>query len=276
MASINDLPAELLLKIFHEPTLSMFDCMHLGEASKTWREMFQASSLLQERMWLKRDRALPNLRKPRTKADAFALLVVVRQLPATIWNNYQDNLWEMTWRHDHECRTLSWPRNPIFDRLEDFLHIVNPHFIAQPPYAGCEARMPSNTHKSLVFCGMNDLQTKMEMPYTKVEESWGNMLISQHLVTSIEIDFELSIRYRHRSPVLPDIVWYHCIKEAAPGEELRMKDLANGLRRTMEKTFKQLSMHGVGLGFARFINADFMRDHDDRSPSPSGPRTDEG
>jgi hypothetical protein len=123
---------------------------------------------------------------------------------------------------------------------------------------------------------MNDLRTKMAMPYTKVEESWRNMLISQHLVTSIEIDFELSIRYRHRSPFLPDIVWYHCMNEAAPGEELRMRDLVYGLRRTMEKTFKQLSMHGVGVDFARLFNAEFMRDHDDRSPSPLGSRTDEG
>ncbi|KAH4476257.1 hypothetical protein HBH89_253940, partial [Parastagonospora nodorum] len=75
MASINDLPAELLLEIFHEPTLSMFDYMRLGETSKIWRELFQNSSRIQERIWLKRDRALPYLRKPRTKADAFALLV---------------------------------------------------------------------------------------------------------------------------------------------------------------------------------------------------------
>ncbi|KAH4001910.1 hypothetical protein HBH98_174350 [Parastagonospora nodorum] len=276
MASINDLPAELLLEIFHEPTLSMFDYMRLGETSKIWRELFQNSSRIQERIWLKRDRALPYLRKPRTKADAFALLVVVRQLPATIWNDYQEDLWEMIWRHDHSCGTLSWPRNLIFDRLEQFLHIVNPHFIAQPPYADCRARMPSDMHKSLVFCSLNDLRTKMVMPCTKVKASWESMLISQHLVTEIQMHFELSIRYRGRSAILPELVWHHCRSEAALGEELRMKDLVYGLRRNIEKTFEQLSMYGVGVDFAGLSKAELVREHDVRSPSPLGSRTDEG
>lgn len=237
MASINDLPVELMLEIFHEPTLSMFDCMRLGEASKAWRELFQHPSHIQERAWLKRDRALPYLRKRRTKANAFALIVVVRQLPATIWNDYQEDLWETTWRHDHECRTLSWPRNPIFDHLEEFLHIVNPHFIAQPPYTGCEARITSDTHKSLVFRGLNDLRTKMTMPCTKVKESWEYMLISQHLATKIEINFELSIRYRDRSSVSPEIVRCHRRNDATSGEELRMKDLVYGLWRNMVKSY---------------------------------------
>lgn len=176
----------------------MFDLLRASNSCSRWRDIVQSSSPLQKRLWLKPEKKMLPKRKPRKKPDHMTINIVIRKHPATIWNDSQQNLWELTWHQDDESETIPGPRNPIVTSLEDFLQIFNPNFIYQSPYTGCAVQTPTSAPRSLVFSSLDDLDKKTSITETK-EESWQKMLVSQHCITREKIVLESTVRQGARA-----------------------------------------------------------------------------
>jgi len=164
--------------------------------------------------------------------------VLIRRSPATIWNEYHEGLWEMTWVQNREKQgRIPGPRHRILHKLEDYLDIVSPHFIEQPPYTGCGIRMPWRTRRSFVFEGLADLKTKTERTMPRME-SWRNMLMSQRLIDHLEVEFCIDVRYGARSFLHGGQIGSEFAFR--DGREMKMGDLVNSLQSGLEVMWKVL------------------------------------
>jgi hypothetical protein len=74
------------------------------------------------------------------------------------------------------------PRNPLLARIEDFLHLVKPHFGYHAPYTGCKNWTLGNETQSLRFRRIKDLIAKSKDIDTSTNASWREMLVSQHII----------------------------------------------------------------------------------------------
>jgi hypothetical protein len=236
MATINDLPCELLLDIFDSHILSGFDILRVAQTCQRWRSIFQTSPSTQRALWLRREKPFDHLQEPTRTPDQVHINVLVRRLPATIWNDYEENLWEMTWCQYDDMPTISLPRNPIVAELEEFLHLVNPYFVYQPPYKGCKVRAHRNEMRSLCFCGTKDLMAKTKGIDTSTNASWREMFISQHITRDVDVHFYIDVRYGARNFLPVANLFTECIRanrDDDDDDDVKMKDLISGMQNGM-------------------------------------------
>jgi hypothetical protein len=248
MSTINTMPNEILLKILERHSFSLLDLLRISGTCWQWRRITQTSTLLQERLWLRRKQPPKCLQKPRRMTDQSNINVLVRRRPATIWNDYEENMWEMTWCQDEEAKTIPWPRNPIVSNLEDFLHIVNPHFIHQPPYQGCNVRAFADMPLTLCFSGIKDLQAKAHNIDVPMNELWRRMFLSQHCIHKVGIKLDIDIRYGARNFRSIGHVSRECFHEGPKGannDEVKMQDLVGGMQEGLVLIWQALKEEGL-------------------------------
>jgi hypothetical protein len=129
---------------------------------------------------------------PQQQPTTLSIKVTIRKLPATIWSEYEKTLWEMSWQ-GYEFDMMEHPWSPLIADLHEYMHLINPNFIHQPPYLGCKVKNPSNSPRSLIFSSIEELHQKTLMTEPQ-EESWQKMLISQTCITSVQLEFDLVTR----------------------------------------------------------------------------------
>jgi hypothetical protein len=239
---LDTLPVEILLTIFESPSFELVDHIHISGTCQRWRTITSTFTTLQERLWKLPSRAY----KPPLPADIELnwniIDVVIRPVPATIWNGYNEDLWEMTWAQDEELSTFPCPKNTMIENLETYLDIVNPNFIEQPPYEGCGIRLPSHGKRSLVFQGFEDLKEKTKAPQNHdcPTESWRDMLISQYPTKDFDIQFYVDIHYAARNRIGSTYVPWK-VDRKDNGRELKMNDVVGGLQEGLQEVLSRIS-----------------------------------
>jgi hypothetical protein len=156
-------------------------------------------------------------------------------------------MWEMNWCQDDEAKTIPWPRNPIVTDLENFLHIVNPHFVHQPPYKGCNIRVTTDVPLTLCFRSIKDIKAKADDIDVPMNESWREMLLSQHFIQNVGIKLDIDIRYGARDFRSLGHVLYDCIYEGCEDNDdadIRMKDLVSGMQEGLVLIWQALKEQG--------------------------------
>ncbi|KAH8731086.1 hypothetical protein GQ44DRAFT_699334 [Phaeosphaeriaceae sp. PMI808] len=235
---LSEFPTELLLTIFESSTLSLFDLLRISKTCQRWQKIVQSSTSLKYRLWLPSERLLKGSRISSKKPPQLAVQISIRHLPATIWNDYQENLWEMTWRKDKSYEAISYSWNPIVSDLENFFQLVSPFFVRQQPYTGCNIQASVETQPSLIFRSVEDLREKTRPRETGFEASWHNMLISQQIVRELGINFYVGARLGARNWVCGVPHEHVCI---VMNGELKMKDFICSLRKILACSWRMIN-----------------------------------
>jgi hypothetical protein len=239
---LNNLPVEILLTIFESPSLELIDHIRVSETCQRWRTITSTFNTLQERLWKLPSRAY----KPRLTADntqyGLTLNVKLRPVPATIWNGFNEDLWEMTWAQDEELSTIPFPKNTMIENLETYLDIVSQNFIAQPPYEGCGIRLPSHGKRSLIFQGFQDLREKTKAPQNHdcPTESWRDMLISQYPIKNFDIQFYVDIHFAAWNWIGSTCIPWK-VDRKDNGRDLKMNDFVGGLQEGLQDVLSRIS-----------------------------------
>jgi len=231
MPTISALPAELLLTIFEHPSLDIIDLLRISVTCRNLHNLINTHARMQEQLWNRPQSADKQARTPLPNPCYIDVNVLIRRVPATIWNDYLESAWEITFELVRDQTVPSHLSNLITTNFERYLHLVNPRFVRQPPYAGCELRMPGHQKRSIVFQGVDDLKQKTRLHTHHEKESWNHMLVSQHLVTGLDVELHLVTRVgaRHSYARREAIAVRKGLKRQ-PKDEMKMKHLVRCLQ----------------------------------------------
>lgn len=180
--------------IFEDRTMMIINILHMDATRRQWREILSFSNTIQEHLWRRPTEMYWKDWTPRCVPAHLGIDVFIRQLPATIWNEYQEGQYEMTWVVNKEIKSIPTPRNGIMSELEHYLDIISLHFSQQQPYSGCETRMPGPRMPSFVFQGLSDLKEKTKGNKAGDTDSRRPMIVSQRSTTFMDVTFCLSVR----------------------------------------------------------------------------------
>lgn len=255
MPSLQDLPDEILLQIFEDESLDMFDMLRIQRICPKWNSIVATERSILERLWVLLPPSIKHHPSHFYRAS-IGVSFIIKPVPSTVWNGFLKDTYEISLRVNrfHHLDLCAWqdlnpediiPRPSLNPVLEDFnmlLRFVNPHF-AHHEYRNSDEK-ENPTLKTLRFSDLGELSRmtahtpRSEFALLNEHQNWHDMLLCPALLDVLEIEVHSGTRTCARQF---NEGWLYSFEATGPrGRHVTIIDLVEELRCILAALAKSL------------------------------------
>ncbi|OAL50390.1 hypothetical protein IQ07DRAFT_673578 [Pyrenochaeta sp. DS3sAY3a] len=259
MDSFKEVPDELLLQIFKDESLTMFDMLRIQRVCPKWKSIVATERFIQQRLWILLPPGIKHYPSHYYRAS-IGVSFIIKAVPSTIWNGFLKDTHEISLRvnrfhhldlchcHDDDLDLKDFviphpSLNPVLEDFNMLLQLVNPNFKHHDKYPNSDGEVDT-TLKTLRFSDLGELRRmtahkpRSEVALKKEHCHWHDMLLCPALLDVLQVEVHTGTRTCARH--FEERWLYSFDATPPPGRHVTMIDLVEELRLTLATVAKSL------------------------------------